>query len=97
MDSFNEQDLDIQLTMNNGARVQAKLHHTDEVKLVFSPPCAGDAVLSIKVDNEHIKNSPYSLRVRKLSLDENDDLETKSRHGHGQHKSVKFQVEYFKV
>jgi len=37
--------------------------------LIFTPPSAGIAHLSVMIDGAHIKNSPYVLHVRTLSLD----------------------------
>ena len=37
--------------------------------LVFNPPFAGIAHLSVTVDGRHIKNSPYVINVRTLALE----------------------------
>ena len=37
--------------------------------LVFNPPFAGIAHLSVTVDGSHIKNSPYVINVRTLALE----------------------------
>ena len=52
--------------------------------LVFNPPFPGIAHLSVTVDGVHIKNSPYVITVKTLSLDDTMNLISKVK------KSVKF-------
>ena len=52
--------------------------------LVFTPPFAGIAHLSVTVEGKHLKNSPYVVQVRSLSLDDTFNKVWKVK------KSVKF-------
>ena len=68
----------------NCQMVEVCVENSDGWKLGFNPPFPGIAHLSVTVDGTHIKNSPYVMNVRKLSLDDTFNEKTKAK------KSVKF-------
>jgi len=71
-------DIDIQAVMTlyhmedkTCQMVGVRVENNDHWSLVFTPPYPGIATLSVTVDGQHIKNSPYVITVRTLQLDNN--------------------------
>ena len=56
------------------AKVHVKLEQTDSWALTFTPPHPGIAHLSVVIGGRHVRNSPYVLHVRSLSLDPQEDM-----------------------
>ena len=56
------------------AKVHVKLEQTDSWALTFTPPHPGIAHLSVVIAGRHVRNSPYVLHVRSLSLDPHEDM-----------------------
>merc|ERR1712012_1517721 len=96
-DHMNDGDI-VDVTTEN---VTSKLGE-DGWKLKFSPPYNGIAHLSVKVDGKHIRNSPYVITVKTLSLEEEDGAYVKmSDINDNVYKSMKkrvqFDVQYFEI
>ena len=54
--------------------VKVKLEQTDSWSLAFTPPSPGIAHLSVVIGGRHVRNSPYVLHVRSLSLDSHEEI-----------------------
>ena len=54
--------------------VKVKLEQTDSWSLTFTPPSPGIAHLSVVIGGRHVRNSPYVLHVRSLSLDSHEEI-----------------------
>ena len=54
--------------------VKVKLEQADSWALTFTPPCPGIAHLSVVIGGRHVRNSPYVLHVRSLSLDPHEEM-----------------------
>ena len=53
--------------------VKVKLEQADCWALTFTPPWPGIAHLSVVIGGRHVRNSPYVLHVRSLSLDSHEE------------------------
>lgn len=72
-----------------------------EWRLKFYSPNTGVAQLSVKIDEKHIRNSPYVVNVKALSLEDDDAYVKMSDINANVYKSVKkcvtFDTKYFEI
>ena len=78
-DSCREVPLAASMALFEGAtcrwvEVKVKLEQADSWALTFTPPCPGIAHLSVVIGGRHVRNSPYVLHVRSLSLDSHEEM-----------------------
>jgi len=79
LDVFREVPLAASMALFEGStcrwvEVKVKLEQADSWALTFTPPCPGIAHLSVVIGGRHVRNSPYVLHVRSLSLDPHEEM-----------------------
>jgi len=113
LDVFHDINIDSEMLMNSANNhvdkdidnvyVSVENHSQYGWRLRFCPPFAGAASLSVKVDGKHLRNSPYVINVRNLSLEDDEGANVKTSDNSNENafksgkKSVKFNTQFYEM